>query len=162
MVAGQRPGAACRTEFNEFAPRLSPNGQSVAYVSNRGDEDRVYLQSFPEGGSVIPVSSGPGTEPVWSRDGRELFYRDGSRMLVVEVEHGTELKFGIPRVLFDRPYALDPRSAGYQNYDVSRDGRFVMIANPGFAADAERPKLVLVENWFEELKRLVPTGRPGS
>ena len=60
------------SEFNEMAPRLHPHGRWVAYVSDLSGENRVYLQPFPEGGRVVPVSAGPGTEPVWSRDGREL------------------------------------------------------------------------------------------
>ena len=62
------------TEFNERIPRFSPDGQWLAYVSNLAGEDRIYVQSFQDGGAVIPVSTGPGTEPVWSRDGGELFF----------------------------------------------------------------------------------------
>ena len=60
---------------------MSPDGHWVAYVSNLAGQWRVYVQPFPEGGRVIPISTGGGTEPVWSRDGRELFYRDGTQLL---------------------------------------------------------------------------------
>jgi len=77
------------TEFNEKAPRLSPNGRWVAYVSDQPGEERVFVKAFPEGGAEHPVSTGTGTEPVWSRDGTELFYRNGNQMWVVEVETGS-------------------------------------------------------------------------
>ena len=154
------------SEFNEMVPRLHPNGRWVAYVSDLSGEDRVYLQPFPDGGRVVLVSAGSGTEPVWSRDGRELFYRDGSRMMAVAVDPDNEISIGGARVVFEGHYALDPLAVGIPNYDVSADGeRFLMIregedGNPE-DADAEaaptHATLIVVENWFEELKRLVPT-----
>ena len=80
---GGDPAPFQAAPFNERAPRLSPDGHWVAYVSDQAGEDRVYVQPFPEGGRVIPISTGGGTEAVWSRDGRELFYRDGNRLLVL-------------------------------------------------------------------------------
>ena len=101
------------TEFNERTPRLSPNGQLVAYVSDRSGEDQVYLQPFPGGGSVTLVATG--TEHVWSRDGTELFFRDGDRMMAVEVRAETAVSVGRPQVLFDDPYLWG--RTGSPNYD---------------------------------------------
>ena len=141
-------------EFNEKAPRLSPDGHWLAYVSDQSGEDRVYVQRFPQGGRVIAISAGRGTEPVWSRDGQELFYRDGNQMMVVDVETEPAFSAGRPRLLFDEAYEMDPTaSERYANYDVSLDGeQFLMVRRSG----SQTAALIVVHNWFEELKRLVP------
>ena len=140
------------TEFNERAPRLSPDGQWLAYVSDQSGEDGVYVHPFPDGGQVIPISTGAGTEPVWSRDGRELFFRDGDRLMVVEVEAGTAFTAGRPQVLFEESYDFDPLGAGLPNYDAAPDGRFLMVRG-GAGSPAQ---ITVVLNWFEELKERVP------
>jgi serine/threonine-protein kinase len=154
-LSADGPRPVLETDFNELALRLSPDGRWMAYISNHAVEERVYMQPSPDGGRIISISTGPGTEPVWSRDGRELFYRDGDRMMVVDVPPGLDPAIGRPRLLFEGAYATDPTGLGMPNYDVSLDGlQFVMIAS--VADDATRPQLVLVENWFEELKERVP------
>ena len=142
-------------ESKVISPRLSPDGKWVAYVSDQSGEDRIYVQPFPEGGRVIPISTGPGTEPAWSRDGRELFYRNGTQMMTVAIESGPEPVAGRPRLLFEGDFEEDPLGLGTTNYDVSSTGdRFLMLTNPEAAAP---PQMVVVLNWFEELTRLVPT-----
>ena len=142
------------TEFDERAPRLSPDGQWVAYVSDQAGEARVYVQPFPDGGEVITVSRGPGTEPVWSRDGRELFYRAGNELFVAEIATVPSFSIGRPRVLFEGPYASDPIDRGFPNYDVSLDGeRFLMVTR---GDDSVAPTLTFVQNWLAELKERVP------
>ena len=138
--------------MNERAPRLSPDGQWLAYVSNQSGNDRVYVQPFPDGGQVIPISTGAGTEPVWSRDGRELYFRDGDRLMVVEVEAGTALTAGRPEVLFEESYDVDPLGLGLPNYDAAPDGRFLMVTGGA----GSRAQITVVLNWFEELKARVP------
>ena len=150
---GGDPEPFLATEFNERVPRLSPDGHWVAYVSDQSGQDQVYVQRFPEGGGVTPISAGRGTEPTWSRDGRELFYRDGYRMMVVEVETEPDFDVGRTRLLFEEPYDTDPNSVGNSNYDVSLDGQsFLMIER----SENQASELVVAINWFEELKRLVP------
>ena len=145
------------TPFDEFAPRLSPDGRWVAYTSNQSGEYRVYVQPFPGGGAPIPVSTGHGTEAVWSRDGRELFYRSQSQMIVVPVSTGSELTVGSPIALFEDPYLRNPYSPS-PYYDVSPDGRQLLMITVGEATDdtSGGSEPVLVLNFFEELKRLVP------
>ena len=138
------------TEFNERAPRLSPDGRWLTYVSNQSGEDRIYVQPFPDGGAVTPISTGVGTEPVWSRDGTELFFRDGDRMMAVDVEAGTAFTAGTPQVLFEDSYQRG--GVGNAFYDVAFDGRFLMSK-----ADAPAvPQVNVVQNWFEDLKVRVP------
>ena len=141
------------TSADESAPRLSPDGQWLAYVSDQSGIRRVYVQAYPPGGEVIPISTGQGTEPIWSRDGRELFYRDADQMLSVQVTIDSGFTAAPPQVLFTGSYARDASQGGIPNYDVSQDGqRFLMVRNTGGAPSA----LVVVQNWLEELKRLVP------
>ena len=153
LPVGGEPAPFFATEFNEKAPRLSLNGKWLAYVSDQAGVDRVYVQAFPEGGAVHTVSTGPGTEAVWSRDGRELFYRNGNQMWVVEVETDTEFVAGKSELLFDAPYLLEPN--GNPNYDVSVDGEQFLMVGPAGIAD-ETAGFTIVQNWHEELKRLVP------
>ena len=145
------------TEFSEVSPRLSPNGRWLAYVSNRTGDNRVYVRAFPEGGSVFPISVGPGAEAVWSPTGRELFYRRGPEFWAVEVETETEFRAGTPRMLFEAPYANDYSGLGIPNYDVSLDGQQFLMVQSDAANEATGYAVVL--NWFEELKARVPAGR---
>ena len=155
LPPGGDPAPLMVTPFNERAPRLSPNGKWVVFVSDQGDEDRVSLTAFPAGGQVHPISTGPGSEAIWSRDGRELFYRNGSEMWVVDVETEPGFRAGTPSLLFEAPYLPDRNpGVGNPNYDVSLDGEhFLMVRT---AATANDTPVVLVQNWHEELKRLVP------
>ena len=153
LPEGGDPSPFLVTEFNEHAPRLSPDGQWVAYVSDQTGENRIYVQRFSEGGRVIPISTGPGTEAVWSRDGRELFYRDGNRMMSVAIELGPDLTVGRTSVVFEGSYALDIAGVGIPFYDVSLDGQQFLMVKPGETTD----EIVLVQDWFSELERLVPT-----
>ena len=89
---------------------------------------------------------------MWSRNGRELFYRNAEKMMVVKVSIGPELTFSSPEQLFEQAYAFGP-TRSLSNYDVHPDGqRFLMVKR---AAGAERLNVVL--NWSEELKQRVPT-----
>ena len=148
--AGADPAPFLATSFNEYAPRLSHDGKWLAYISDQAGEEQVYVQAFPEGGPVIPISTGRGREAVWSRDSSELFYRSGNQMWVVDVETGPAFAAATPRLLFEAAYAREVAGLGVPNYDVSLDGQKFLMVQP---ADAT---LVVVQNWFEELKRLVP------
>ena len=140
------------TEFNELAPAVSPDGRWLAYASDQSGEYQIYVQPFPEGGAVVLVSTGAGTEPVWSRDGTELFFRTGNQMMVVDVQLGALFSAGRPQVLFDGAYERDPLGVGLRNYDVASDGRFLMISG-GAAVPAQ---IDVVLNWTQELLERVP------
>jgi hypothetical protein len=101
----------------------------------------------------VLVSTQGGTEPIWSRDGRELFYRSGDKMMAVATTIQPTFQVAKPEVLFERPYPMWPFQ---RHYDVTSDGRrFLMLKESEQAAAASRIDVVL--NWTEELKRLVPT-----
>ena len=144
------------TPFDEQNPQLSPDGHWVAYRSNDSGQSEVYVNAFPEPGGRVKISPDGGTEPVWARLGSELFYRNGDKMMAVDVEMGSTFSAGVPRVLFEGQYA---RVVWHDaNYDVSLDDQqFLMIKEGTPDESATPPSLILVQNWFEELKRLVPT-----
>jgi len=138
--------------YNERSPRLSPDGNWLAYVSNQSGEDRVFVQKFPEGGRVVPISVGPAAEPMWSRDGTELFYRNASEMWVVSITTTPTLVAGRPRLLFDEPYETDPDGQGNPAYDVSLDGTHLLMAT---TPTGRNVRLVFVRNWIAEIERLL-------
>jgi serine/threonine-protein kinase len=142
-------------DFNNWAPDLSPDGQWLAYTSDESERAEIYVREFPGLGGKWQVSSGGGTEAAWSRDGRELFFRSVNRMMVVEIETSPRFTVSQPQVLFDGDFHV---SRTGRSYDVSLDGkRFLMIQHTR-AADAT-PTFRVALNWFEELRRRVPTGK---
>jgi serine/threonine-protein kinase len=147
------------TEDAEYDPALSPNGRWLAYASNRTGQAEVWVKGYPDG-VPVRVSRSGGYEPRWAPDGRELFYLRDRAMMAVPVETDGEFSFGAPLELFTGPYYFDAASRN-ASYDVAPDGRFLMIQPQVNAGDAEsRSRIVVVRNWTEELKRLVPIARP--
>ena len=144
------PRPIVQTSFNEYDHDISPDGRWLAYESNESGQEEIYVQPFPGPGRRWPISTDGGIDPVWSTNGRELFYLNGQKVMAVEVETEPEFRAGTPRLLFEGPHLVGARS-----YDVSPDGqRFVMI----HPEESSAPNQInVVQNWFEELKRLVPT-----
>jgi eukaryotic-like serine/threonine-protein kinase len=153
---GLRPEPLVATPFQDRAPAFSPDGRWIAYVSNKSGGDEVYVLPYPGPGPESTVSTAGGREPVWSPDGTELFYRSEEQLMAVDVELGVRFRAGTPRPLFGDTYDRDVGAgvaAGIANYDVTAEGeRFVMVRRE-VSAEAE---LVVVLNWVEELKRLLP------
>jgi Tol biopolymer transport system component len=138
------------TRYNERAPRISPDGRWLAYISNETGLDEVYVESFPERGQKWTLSTEGGTEPAWSKDGQELFYRQGDLMMVVDVSLGPEFSAAKPRPLFEGRYGVG--SVGNPDYGVTADGqRFLMTKRSESAAPV---KLHVILNWDRELADL--------
>ena len=136
--------------FNEIGACLSPDGRWLAYVSDETGAGQVYVQPFPALDARFPISSAGGTEPVWSRDGGQLFYRSGSDLFAVSIGSGQDFEPGIPERLIE---ARAPgKGATHTGYDVARDGRFLIVGDESQGTDP----LTVILNWTEELKRLVP------
>ena len=154
----QEKWAFLDTEFDESGAMFSPDGRLLAYESNETGRDEVYVVPFSVSGprGKKQVSIGGGAEPVWARESRELLYRNGDKMMAVAIETEPELSVGTPRLLFEGRFLPvlsgdDPGSS----YAISPDGqRFLMIKRE---QDLVPTEIIVVLNWFEELKRLVPT-----
>ncbi len=149
---GGEPTPLIDTNYTEGASHFSPDGEWLAYISNEEGPFDVYVEPFPRTGPRHPISTGGGAEPVWSTDGRTLYYRRGYQMMAVDIETDPEFSAGEPRLVFSAAY---DRNAGYlQNFDVAADRRFLMVKS-----EEAQPQLRVILNWFEDLKQRVPTGR---
>ena len=151
------PGGTARlflaTPSNERSGRFSPDGRWMAYVSDETGSFQVYVVPYPGPGPKVAVSIEGGLEPIWSTDGRELFFRRGGRVLAAAMTFTPTLAAGHPVELFDGPYTLD--LMGHQRWDVAPSGKFLMVEN------SDDFRIVLVQNWLQELNRLVPqAGKP--
>jgi serine/threonine-protein kinase len=136
--------AFLETHADELNPALSPDGRWLAYVSNETGRDEVYVSTFPGPGAALRVSTDGGTGPLWSHDGKSLFYRatDGP-FISVSVTGGPSLTFSNRRALFNAlPYAWDRQ---HQSYDISADDRRLLFIRP-----QGDPTLSVVVNWFDE------------
>jgi Tol biopolymer transport system component len=146
-----------RTQFNESVPQFSPDGNWLAYTSNETGRWEVYVQPYPSSGGKWQISTEGGTEPVWNRNGRELFYRNGDKMMAVDIAPQPSFTAGKPRVIFEGRYVPPPGTS--PNYDVSPDGQRFLMIKPNEAGEAAPAQINVVLNWFEELKRLMPAGK---
>jgi serine/threonine-protein kinase len=141
----------------EYAANISPNGRYFAYQSTEsGGRFEIYVRPYPDATQGRwQISTEGGTAPVWARTGRELFYLDESNTLMaVPVQtSGPQFSYGRPAKVFETKYSGD-----FYSYDVTPDGlRFLMMKESDAGDPAHPPLMVLVLNWTEELKRLVPS-----
>jgi len=142
----RKPFPYLHTEFEERYARLSPNGQWLAYQSDESKRNEIYVQTFPTPGGKWQVSTNGGERPVWSRDGKELYFlgADG-KMMAVEVKAGAKFEAGVPKPLFDAHFP-----GGLAWYDVSNDGRFLIPVQLEQSANAP---MTVVVNWPAGLKK---------
>jgi serine/threonine protein kinase len=152
-VADRNARPVFEAPFNLTSGMFSPDGRWLAYGSNETGQMEIYIQAYPDGGQKLQLSTGGGTEPMWARNGRELFYRRGDQMLAVPIQTTPALVVGRATVLFEQPYQ---RRAGVNraNYDVLADGRFLMIKTSG--ADIKSTGIRFVTEWFTELRQRMP------
>ena len=142
-----------QTSFDERDPDFSPDGRWMAYASDESGRLEVYVRAFPGPSGQWQISTGGGREPRWTSAGRELVYRNGQQMLVVDIRtRGDALEAGAPRVLFEGTFEI---SGADRHYDVTPDGQRFLMLLPD-ARGSSSSHVVVVQNWFEELKRLVP------
>jgi eukaryotic-like serine/threonine-protein kinase len=159
QLAIERPSDAnvlMKGAFCNWYPAVSPEGRWMAYDSNVSGREEIYIERYPELGNRQQISTDGGRVPVWSRDGRELFFSslDGRLMFAVPVQSGTTLVAGRPQVLFELAMVA---SLSFRPYDIAPDGRFLIIrSGQAEAGGGTASNLIVVQNWSEELKRLVP------
>jgi len=136
------------TPGDENSAWFSPNGRYIAYSSDESGTMEVYVRPYPRSSDVDwvrKVTTAGGDQPRWSDDGERIFYLDGDRAMAVTVEEGPPFQTSDPEFLFD---GMSPV------WDVSPEGDFFLTLDP-----IDPPRLVVILGWFEELRRLVPTGR---
>ncbi len=149
-----QPTPLLETTFEESYPTVSPDGRWMAYVSDESDREEIYVRAFPDlNAGRWQVSTGGGTQPLWASDGEELFYRSGEAVIAVPIQTDPSFTVGNPEVIFEGDYILEQ---GGPNYAVSSDDRFLMIKDA--EDESALTRIVIVENWFEEIKRLAPIG----
>jgi serine/threonine-protein kinase len=142
-----------RTPFKDDQAMFSPDGRALAWVSTDAGREQVYVRPYPGSGRTL-VSPDGGFEPVWSRSGAELFYRNGTRFFAVPVSTKGGITVGQPAVLFEGDYERGAITPGIPAYDVAPDGRFIVVTSAGAAESPSR--LDVVMNWVEDLKRRAP------
>jgi serine/threonine-protein kinase len=135
---------------DELMPRVSPDSRWLAYVSDESGLQELYVRAFPGPGGRTAVSTGGGTEPIWSRDGKWLYYRAGTKMMAAAVTLSPAFAVTERKVLFDGPHAAHPY---HQNFDVTPDGKSFVMLEPG-AVDSRQ--LVVTLNWMSEVRKQLP------
>ncbi len=147
---GAAPRPLVRSRANTFAPAFAPDGRSFAYASDESGQLEVYVASYPSSATSRQVSIDGGAEPVWSPDGRRLFYRCGSSVFAVatDVAHHRSSRDRV--CVADGPYQAGAIT-GLPNYDVAPDGRLLLVAQSSAAAHPDR--LSVTVHWFADLVR---------
>jgi len=152
-------------EVREVQPRFSLDGNWLAYASDKEKQFEIFIHEVVrEGGKVVPgrykkVSKDGGWEPVWSHDGKELFYRskDGKRLLSSAIDTAGSLSVGEERTVLPELPSPEPNLHFSACYDVSNDNQKFLILT-----EIKKPamtRLILVQNWFEEIKRIASAGK---
>jgi dipeptidyl aminopeptidase/acylaminoacyl peptidase len=133
---------------------FSPDGRWVAYQAGQVFNNAVYVQPYPTTGAKYQISKGLAHHPVWSRDGSELFYQPArTRPVVVHITTRPSFAFSDPAPL---PMVwAEGGPTSIRNVDTAPDGKAVGVVP--FDQSARPPQIQVVLNWFEELKRQVPT-----
>ena len=159
-VEPRRVTSLITTTFAERNGDLSRDGRWVAYESNESGRNEVYVRPFPGvDGGRWQVSTGGGTQPLWAPNSRELFFVDPEgRIVAVPVQAGPGFVAGNPKVIVDGPFATIVPGFNGRMYDLSPDGQHFLMVKAGAGAEQAAPpaQIIVVQNWFEELKRLAP------
>ena len=151
VIGSAKPISA--SNFIEDMPRISPDGRWIAFVTDESGVTQVVVQPFPGPGARTQVSTSGGTEPVWSPDGKRLFYRAGGRFVVADVQGLGAFAVVSRTSLFIDDYlnALNPHA----NYDVARDGRHLILLKPASAGD-----LQVAVNWGATVAQRTLAAKP--
>ena len=151
----RQPRPFLQMPFNERHGMFSPDGGWIAYTSDESGRDEVYVQAFPKSqqGPRI-ISTHGGREPMWSPDGRELYYRRRNQLVAVAVRTSPTFMPGQERILFEGNF-VEEIGGRNQYYSVSPDGQSFLMVREGEGTTPQSLRIVF--NWFEDLRRLVST-----
>ncbi len=165
--SGWKPGEPkpfLNSTFGEDAPAFSPDGRWLAYMSNESGPGEVYVRPFPGPGGKWQISTGGGSFPTWSRNGKELFFRtaDSRIMMATYTASGDSFRADKPQLWSSGQFTNPAKTLGgaISNFDLHPDGkRFAVLKSSGTEEAAALNKVNIVLNWFDELKRRVPAGK---
>jgi len=142
-----KPQPFLHSVANETAPAFSPDGRWLAYESDSSGRKEVYITPYPAGGAQYQVSTSGGERLVWRRDGKEIYYREGLRIMAVEVNtKASPVEFSSPKALFE----LASGNLNGRYYDVAPDGRFLANTSP---LTPRAQSFSLLINWPGRLKK---------
>jgi eukaryotic-like serine/threonine-protein kinase len=157
------PKPFVNSPFTEWAPAFSPDGRWLAYTSNESGNYEVYVQPFPGPGGKWQVSTGGGNSPRWSRNGKELFYRTGDNKLMAATyaTSGDSFHSDKPQLWSPGQFTEAAGSSAYTlNFDLHPDGKRFAVLKVGGTGEAPKvDKVSLIFNFFDELRRKVPSGK---
>jgi hypothetical protein len=134
------------TKAYEGGPQISPDGRWIAYVSNESGRMEVYLRPIDGPDRRWPVSTGGGLHPLWSRDGRRIYFRTGQRMVTVDVQTTPDVRLGAPQTLFERRYSFGPNLT-IPNFSLSLDGKDLLLIRE----ESGSGHLSMVFNWLQNV-----------
>jgi hypothetical protein len=139
LFGDRKPFPYLQADFNERTAKLSRDGHWLAYASDEGKRYEIYVQTFPTPGGKRQISTNGGSFPVWSRDGKELFFigPDG-KIMAADVKSGSKFEANEPKPLFDT------HLIGFASFDVSKDGRFLL---PTVIEQTGTLSMTVVANW---------------
>jgi len=138
---------------NELHPSISPDSQWLAYASDETGQWEVYVRPFPESARKIRISTEGGWEPIWSPDGKKIYFRNLNGTSIFEVQFDSDkAEAGKPEILIEGPFK---EGLFYgPMYDLAPDGRFLVLTKN--TQEFRPTEIRVIQNWLEELKRLVP------
>jgi Tol biopolymer transport system component len=145
LGSDEKPFPLEESKYSTRTPRFSPDGRWLAYTSDESGREEVYVRRFPRSERNWIVSTEGGTLPVWSRDGGEIFYLEGRRMMAVNVAVGAAFSAGTPVLLFDRPEL----TMAFPAFDVMGDGFLMVQRDPLSTLTAFH----VVQTWASQSKQ---------
>ena len=151
-LADGKAEALVTAPLSQHDAQWSPDGRWIAYTSEESGGEEVYVLPFPLTGERWRVSTSGGADPLWSREGRELFYRTGGKVMAVDTRTSPGFSAGTPHELFADSFAVSPNFM--TGYSVGADRRF-LLAQP-VRPDPPTRAVQIVLNWFSELRRPAP------
>ena len=151
------PEPFVRTPFNERDPEFSPDGRWIAYASDETGRFEIYVRPFPGPGGRWQVSNGGGTFPLWSRNGRDLFYIESNHLMVTSYRTDRE-SFIAERPRIWTEHFINPTE--YRRFDSATDGKRLLQLRPAITSDEKTPtEVTFLLNFFDELRRRVPAAK---
>jgi serine/threonine protein kinase len=151
MTGDRTPKPFVQTSAQEGIGQFSPDGRFVAYVSNESGQNEIYVRSFPDGSGKWQISKGGGVDPRWRRDGKEITYLSGTRMMSAEVNTSPSFQPGTPKLLFEAPFVQAGNNGRNNAYDISPDGKRFLATMP--VGQSLSAPITVVLNWQAGLKK---------